>query len=404
MIKRNYNMISSARDLLIIDELVQKKKADIKYKGYSLYPYLRNLIHAKNLRGNVHLNSIEISKILKVCPKEISRSQNKERHSSKMFPTSKNLCVLGTSEQLEKFQNSPHQILSLFNNGTCRISLNSNDVSYKRHIKLEDIVFAAGQFLFILLQVIRFVYVTKTSIFAISRYLIRFFLHYKQVARVFSKKEFDHILFLISHYGNEATLIYLRESNVTILEMQHGVLFPDHFGYNLKYSEPSDNSLPIPNWFLFHDKGTEDRMKNVGKFRHMNLTTFKNLPISRTNQQRVELPYDLIIFSQPGLISSREQMMEFLSDVFSKLKLRSPQRVAVFAHPREARTCQGIDYINDRINYVQALKSHCVSFTTSMSVVYDSVSLGEEIYYADFRNDIIKSGLLETIGVQYETL
>jgi hypothetical protein len=395
------DLIKSARRLVEIDTLVRNQNVQISYKSYDIYPYLRNIIHSLQVQDIVD-HEIEFNKeLFWIYPK-----QRKSKPACREFfdpdgdADDNRLLVIGTDKQITS-ESFCKILRSDFENSKTKLIFVDVEQFKFETVSWYEFALTTIKCISFLRNITKLNSITNQGLFRYLKAVIKFVLHCRQINKKLHEYSADRVLLLVAHYGLEPLIVELKCRNIRVMELQHGVLFPDHFGYNLSIGATS-KTLPIPDTFLFYDEQVLTRLHTTGKFRLMNLYSYKNLPLFSSKAKRAEKMYELILFSQPGLIKSEAQILSWLKALLNKISIDLPKNFAVFSHPRERKKIKGLQYVNDEMSYRQALSSCDNAITTSLSVVADATSIGIPILYTDYRNNILETRLLETLRVAYE--
>ena len=142
------------------------------------------------------------------------------------------------------------------------------------------------------------------------------------------------IVYLIASYGCEPEIHALKEFGNRVFEYQHGVLYPEHFGYNMRVGKEFSNKLPIPDIFFVYDefskqsalKGRASRIDGVHAIGHFSL--------SQALKSDWKYTRDIVFYSQPGFLD-RQKNINFLRRLKAELGMDASERIFVLPHPRE---------------------------------------------------------------------
>ncbi len=226
-----------------------------------------------------------------------------------------------------------------------------------------------------------------------ERQIIRFF-KIKQVYRELCEKINPKIFMLFASYGLEAMVAGVKEAGVKVIELQHGIIYKDHFGYIYgKHLNKYKNKYPIPDYILTYGKyWNEVLLKN--SFRNKNeLISVGGCRIDFWKKLAKEMHKEDGVFENIFITSvggNPKSLIKFVKEVLLILKQKNINvRITVKLHPGESK--QGLkgwmklkqEYNSLMIIHPQALNlyNHFLNSDFHASIFssthYEAISVGK---------------------------
>ena len=223
--------------------------------------------------------------------------------------------------------------------------------------------------------------------------IIKFMKTKKAYKRLF-KKTNPKLFFMVCSYGYEGIIAAAKELNIPVVELQHGIIHKNHFGYIynknlLKYRE----KFLVPDFLLLYDKRTKDLLVKTSFFDKDKIFVTGNPRIEYWNSKAKDSKNKLEENIFVALEGDDEHVLKFLDKGIGILKERGTRvKIRLKLHPGEVEYLKEINELKDKYpEYVEILSP-------------SSLNLYENILKSKFHVSVSSTTHFEAINLNTPTL
>lgn len=194
--------------------------------------------------------------------------------------------------------------------------------------------------------------------------------------------------YVVSAYSNTELIAVLKEKNIPVIEIQHGIVGEMHRGYNYKIHS---KLLPIPDKILVYDNFWKQELISAGYYKHNQIDLFERFQYKIVEDIKIfDKPF--IVFTGQGIF--RNEIEKFLKESVNFLE-KNDIYLAYLPHPSEK-----VDNFNIKSEYVkilnkkeylteQYIKSSMAHISIYSSCHFDAIHFHGKTFVFDVMNDNI---------------
>ncbi len=218
------------------------------------------------------------------------------------------------------------------------------------------------------------------------------------------------IIIVAVSYGKEDLIEAAKSLNIPVAELQHGVIYPMHFGYS--FPGPNATKLTFPDYLLvFGDFWAEVADYPIGKDRIVSVG-YPYMEIEKEKLVQVKSKNKILIISQGGLGNSISSFAVELSQLVGE-----KYEILYKLHPREIEGWQKrySELIDANLTVIdtmdtslyQLFSESCIQVGVSSTAIYEGLAFGLQTYLIDapsveFFNNLTEAGFAYKIKTPQE--
>jgi len=147
--------------------------------------------------------------------------------------------------------------------------------------------------------------------------------------------------YIVSTYSNTELISVLKEKNIEIIEIQHGLIGTTHRGYN--YAISSD-ILPTPNKVYVYDKFWKQELINAGYYSDEQIKIDGRLKYELIDKKLEVFDFDFFVFTGQG--GFFDDIIELINSSIEYLKDKN-LKLLYIPHPNESE--KDLNYLKSQI-------------------------------------------------------
>ena len=169
--------------------------------------------------------------------------------------------------------------------------------------------------------------------------------------------------YVVSAYTNTELISVLKEKNIEIIEIQHGLIGTTHRGYN--YAVKS-NILPTPNKVYVYDNFWKQELINAGYYSDEQIKVDGRLKYELIDKNLKIFDFDFFVFTGQG--GFFDEIAKFMNDSIEYLKDKN-LKLLYIPHPNESE--KDLNYLKSQIknfDNILILDSQSKKYTTEQYI------------------------------------
>lgn len=169
-----------------------------------------------------------------------------------------------------------------------------------------------------------------------ARFIVSYYLYKFLLANLKIKKAY-----VVSAYSNTELISVLKEKDIEIIELQHGIIGSVHRGYNYAIK---DKLLPTPNKVYVYDKFWKQELLNAGYYEEKQIKVTGRLKYELVNRELSLYNNQYIVFTGQG--GFYREIVELFNNAIEYLSNKNIKLIYI-PHPNESQA--DILYLKDRL-------------------------------------------------------
>lgn len=230
--------------------------------------------------------------------------------------------------------------------------------------------------------------VTNIILNNIKDYKIRYYLYLKLFKKLKPK-----VLYIVVSYGRGAIIKAAKDSNIKVIELQHGTFSDYHLGYS--FPNRKEELDYFPHEFLVWSQYWKDLVKFPIPHESVKVKKFEYLEKNKENYQNMDKLDQIVVLSQGNIGNLLASLILEKLEIFNGKKIIYKLHPGEYGRSKNYAALQKLVKLHKNIEVVEDIDLYKLLATSQYQLGVNSTALYEGVEFG------CKTILFDTSGIEY---